>query len=99
MYCGSGVTASHAFVALTIAGFEPVRAGRIALGGQTLSSPSVHLPPERRRVGMMFQEYALFPHLSAAQNVAFGLRRSPRAAQAARSPQGGVRLPTPPSVR
>ncbi|HUD33632.1 MAG TPA: ABC transporter ATP-binding protein [Variovorax sp.] len=67
-----------------IAGFEPVRAGRIALGDRTLSSPSVHLPPERRRVGMMFQEYALFPHLSAAQNVAFGLRRLPRAAQAAR---------------
>ena len=67
-----------------IAGFEPVRAGRIRLGGATLSSPDVHLPPERRRVGMMFQEYALFPHLSAAKNVAFGLRRLDRAAQQAR---------------
>ena len=68
-----------------IAGFEPVRAGRIALGGQTLSTPSLHLPPERRRVGMMFQEYALFPHLTAAQNVAFGLRRLTRVDQAART--------------
>ncbi len=58
-----------------IAGFEPVRAGSIRLGGILLSSATAHLPPEQRRVGMMFQEYALFPHLSAAQNVAFGLRR------------------------
>ena len=64
-----------------IAGFEPVRAGTIRLGSVLLSSSQVHLPPEQRRVGMMFQEYALFPHLSAAKNVAFGLRRMPRAAQ------------------
>ncbi|MDP9899310.1 ABC transporter ATP-binding protein [Variovorax ginsengisoli] len=68
-----------------IAGFEPVRAGRISLGEVTLSSATVHLPPERRRVGMMFQEYALFPHLTAAQNIAFGLRRQPREAQHARA--------------
>jgi iron(III) transport system ATP-binding protein len=67
-----------------IAGFEPARAGRIELGGVVLSGPGTHVPPERRRVGMMFQEYALFPHLTAAQNVAFGLRRLPRAEQAAR---------------
>ena len=59
-----------------IAGFEPARAGTIRLGDTLLSSPTVHLAPERRRVGMMFQEYALFPHLTAAQNVGFGLRRS-----------------------
>lgn len=64
-----------------IAGFEPARAGRIQLGETVLSGPGKHLPPEKRRVGMMFQEYALFPHLTAAQNVAFGLRRLPRAAQ------------------
>ena len=68
-----------------IAGFEPVRAGSIRLGEHTLSSPSVHLPPERRRVGMMFQEYALFPHLTAGQNIAFGLRRLTRAQQASRT--------------
>lgn len=67
-----------------IAGFEPVRAGSIRLGDTLLSSTSVHLPPERRRVGMMFQEYALFPHLTAAQNVAFGLRRLDRASRQAR---------------
>ncbi|MDM0022622.1 ABC transporter ATP-binding protein [Variovorax saccharolyticus] len=64
-----------------IAGFEPVRAGRIRLGNVLLSSPEVYLPPERRRVGMMFQEYALFPHLNAARNVAFGLRHQPHDAQ------------------
>src|SRR3546814_10472508 len=58
-----------------IAGFEPVRAGRIALDGTVISSPAVQVAPELRRVGMMFQDYALFPHLTAAQNVAFGLRR------------------------
>ena len=64
-----------------IAGFEPARAGRIQLGETVLSGPGIHLPPEKRRVGMMFQEYALFPHLTAAQNVAFGLRRLPRGEQ------------------
>ena len=67
-----------------IAGFEPVRAGTVRLGDKLLSSPGTHLPPEERRVGMMFQEYALFPHLSAAQNVGFGLRRLARAERDAR---------------
>jgi iron(III) transport system ATP-binding protein len=67
-----------------IAGFEPVRAGQIRLGDKLLSSPTTHLPPEQRRVGMMFQEYALFPHLTAAQNVGFGLRRLARAERDAR---------------
>jgi iron(III) transport system ATP-binding protein len=67
-----------------IAGFEPVVSGRIRLGEVLLSGPDTHLPPEQRRVGMMFQEYGLFPHLTAAQNVAFGLRRLERAAQQAR---------------
>ena len=61
-----------------IAGFEPLRAGSIHLGEALLSSPTAHMPPEQRRVGMMFQEYALFPHLNAAQNVGFGLRRLKR---------------------
>jgi iron(III) transport system ATP-binding protein len=67
-----------------IAGFEPLRAGEIRLGERTLSSTQQHLPPEARRVGMMFQEYALFPHLDAARNIAFGLRGLPRAQQQAR---------------
>ena len=67
-----------------IAGFEPLRSGTIRLDEMVLSSARSHLPPEQRRVGMMFQEYALFPHLSAAKNVAFGLRRLGRAAQQSR---------------
>ncbi|MGS0893377.1 ABC transporter ATP-binding protein [Burkholderia stagnalis] len=62
-----------------IAGFEPVRMGRIVLDGTPVAAPALDVPPERRRVGMMFQDYALFPHLSTADNVAFGLRRLPRA--------------------
>ena len=62
-----------------IAGFEPVRAGSIHLGERVLSGPRTHLPPEQRHVGMMFQEYGLFPHLSAVQNVGFGLRHSSKA--------------------
>ncbi|MCH3703190.1 ATP-binding cassette domain-containing protein, partial [Campylobacter lari] len=67
-----------------IAGFEPVRAGRILLDGTVISSPTEQVAPEKRRVGMMFQDYALFPHLSVAQNVAFGLRRLERAERARR---------------
>jgi len=67
-----------------IAGFEPARAGRIELGDVLLSAPGIHLSPEQRRVGMMFQEYALFPHLTAAQNVGFGLRREAAPVRAAR---------------
>ncbi|WP_322995236.1 ABC transporter ATP-binding protein [Castellaniella sp.] len=58
-----------------IAGFEPLDEGEIRLKGRLLSSPGKQLEPEHRRVGMMFQDYALFPHLNIRQNVAFGLRR------------------------
>jgi len=57
-----------------IAGFEQISRGEITLNGEAVSSPRVHLPPERRQVGMVFQDYALFPHLTVAGNVAFGLR-------------------------
>ncbi|MBJ6980402.1 MULTISPECIES: ABC transporter ATP-binding protein [unclassified Luteimonas] len=67
-----------------IAGFEPVRAGSITLDGDCVSSTRLSLPPEQRRVGMMFQDYALFPHLDVAANVAFGLQRLERAARGAR---------------
>ena len=58
-----------------IAGFEPLRAGSITLGGELLSTPNYLVAPEKRQVGMMFQDYALFPHLNVVQNMAFGLRR------------------------
>ncbi len=67
-----------------IAGFEPVQAGEIWLNGQLVSRRGVRTPTEARRVGMVFQDYALFPHLTVAQNVAFGLRAGDRAARARR---------------
>lgn len=57
-----------------IAGFEPVVAGEIWLHGRRVSAPGETLAPERRRVGMLFQDFALFPHLSVAGNIGFGLR-------------------------
>jgi len=57
-----------------IAGLEPLDQGRIAIGGRTVATPDGAVPPERRGVGMMFQDYALFPHLTALRNVTFGLR-------------------------
>ena len=60
-----------------IAGFESPNQGAVLLRGETVASGTIHVPPERRRVGMLFQEYALFPHLTVAQNVAFGLHRLP----------------------
>jgi iron(III) transport system ATP-binding protein len=67
-----------------IAGFEPLQGGRILLDGAVVSSPGFAVPPERRRVGMVFQDYALFPHLSVADNVGFGLGSYKRAERAAR---------------
>ncbi|HSD59639.1 MAG TPA: ABC transporter ATP-binding protein, partial [Burkholderiales bacterium] len=67
-----------------IAGFERVAAGEIRLSGQAVASPTLYLPPEKRRVGMVFQDYALFPHLSVSENVAFGLHGMPRAGRRAR---------------
>jgi iron(III) transport system ATP-binding protein len=66
-----------------LAGFEPVKGGTIALSGRVVSSRTVRVPPEQRGVGMVFQDYALFPHLTVARNVMFGLRRQV-ASQAAR---------------
>lgn len=57
-----------------IAGFEPLQHGQIVVGAQQISRPGWTLPPQKRRVGMVFQDYALFPHLSAADNIGFGLR-------------------------
>ena len=56
-----------------IAGFESITGGTIKLNGRAVSQPGLTLPPEKRRVGMVFQDYALFPHLTVAGNVAFGL--------------------------
>ncbi len=57
-----------------IAGFEPVSAGEILIEGECVSRPGRSLPPEKRRLGMVFQDYALFPHLDLGDNITFGLR-------------------------
>jgi ABC-type sulfate/molybdate transport systems ATPase subunit len=65
-----------------IAGLERIDGGRIALGESVLSAPpATHLPPRERDVALLFQAFALFPHLSVARNVAYGLeaRKVPRA--------------------
>ncbi|ARU05019.1 ABC transporter ATP-binding protein [Comamonas serinivorans] len=62
-----------------VAGLERLSAGSIHLHGQALSSAHQHVAPEKRRMGMVFQDYALFPHMSVAQNVAFGLQHLPAA--------------------
>ena len=58
-----------------LAGLEVPDAGEISVRGTTLTSPTVHVAPERRQVGMVFQDWALFPHLTVAKNVAYGLSR------------------------
>ena len=61
-----------------IAGFEPVAAGEIRLNGVLVSRRDFSVPTEKRRVGMVFQDYALFPHLDIAANIAFGLHGTSR---------------------
>lgn len=77
---GSGKTT----VLRLVAGFERPDAGAVWIAGRPVAAAGVWVPPEARGVGMVFQDYALFPHLTAAENVAFGLHclnridRSPR---------------------
>ncbi len=61
-----------------IAGFEKADRGRIAIGGQPVSDGGIWIPPEKRDVGMVFQDYALFPHLTVEENVGFGYREQDR---------------------
>ncbi len=63
----------------TLAGMERPEAGSVHLSGEVLDGPGVHVPPERRSIGLVPQEGALFPHLDVQGNVAFGLRRLARA--------------------
>jgi iron(III) transport system ATP-binding protein len=67
-----------------IAGFEPVTRGEIVLHGTTMSSPGRTVPAEKRRIGVVFQDYALFPHLTVERNIAFGLRNVADAQRQAR---------------
>ncbi len=67
-----------------IAGFEPVSDGAILLNGGVVSAGDLMVPPEERRVGMVFQDHALFPHLAVAENIGFGLHDLPRPERARR---------------
>lgn len=58
-----------------IAGLERLQEGVLRIGGELAAAPGLHVPAENRNIGMMFQDYALFPHLTVAENVAFGLGR------------------------
>ena len=61
-----------------IAGFETADTGTISMAERSLASSSVHVPPESRGIGFVFQDYALFPHKNVLDNVAFGLRKVPK---------------------
>jgi iron(III) transport system ATP-binding protein len=63
----------------TIAGFEPLLAGEIHIAGQLVSRSEFSMAADQRQVGMVFQDYALFPHLTISDNIAFGLKRVDKA--------------------
>ncbi len=67
-----------------VAGLEPVAGGTIALSGEVVSSTTRQVAPEDRRIGMVFQDYALFPHLDVQRNIAFGIQSLPRAERSRR---------------
>jgi iron(III) transport system ATP-binding protein len=77
-----------------VAGLERPSSGRVQIDGVTVAGPRSWVPPERRRVGLVFQDHALFPHLDVARNVAFGLDRMSRRDRSARVEEvlGLVRL-------
>ncbi len=66
-----------------IAGFEPPDAGTVSIGGRSVFGDGVDVPPEKRRVGMVFQEYALFPHMTVSNNVGYGVTEEDRDARVA----------------
>ncbi|MDX6556742.1 MAG: iron(III) transport system ATP-binding protein [Miltoncostaeaceae bacterium] len=76
-----------------IAGLERPDAGSIAVAGRTLVAPGTFVAPEKRRVGMVFQDPALFPHMSVARNVAYGLPRAPDRDERVRAALALVDLP------
>ena len=72
-----------------VAGLEALHAGRVRMGGQLLddAATGLQVPAEARRIGMVFQDYALFPHLNVADNIAFGVQHLPRAERTAKVQQ------------
>jgi ABC-type Fe3+/spermidine/putrescine transport system ATPase subunit len=78
---GSGKTT----LLFAVAGFVALESGTIEIAGTTVSGPGIHLPPERRDLAVVFQSYALWPHLSALETVAFPLRAAGERPEAARA--------------
>ena len=74
---GSGKTS----LLRAIAGFEPVSHGQVRVAGEVVSAQGVQQNPEQRQIGVVFQDYALFPHLTVGENICFGLWRQPKAQQ------------------
>ncbi len=72
-----------------VAGLETLDAGRIALGERTVSAPGLHVPPEARGVGVVFQSYALWPHLNVRDNVGFPVEAAGEGRRAARAQADG----------
>jgi iron(III) transport system ATP-binding protein len=67
-----------------VAGLERLTSGSIAIEREPVSKPGLHVPAEQRRIGMVFQDYALFPHLDIARNVGFGIHHLPQAERTSR---------------
>ena len=67
------------------AGIQPIDGGTVRINNETVSGPGVHVPPDKRGIGLMFQDFALFPHLTLLENVTFGLRSLGRPAALARA--------------
>ncbi|WP_332700478.1 ABC transporter ATP-binding protein [Devosia sp.] len=79
--CLLGESGSGKSTALRVAaGIQPVHGGAVRINGTAVSAPGLNTPPDRRGIGLMFQDFALFPHLTVLQNVLFGLRRLGREA-------------------
>lgn len=76
----------------TVAGFESFHTGKIHIAGRCVADEQQQQPPEQRGIGMVFQDYALFPHLTVAENIAFGLHRLPLAEQQQRTQAWLTRL-------
>ena len=84
--CLVGPSGSGKSTTLRIAaGLERPDSGAVFIGGRLVEGEGRHVPPEKRGVGLMFQDYALFPHLSVKANVAFGLAGIPRSEREARA--------------